>query len=169
MRQDSPGFSALASVASHRQITAQRVRCVEFPPNYDAKATRFRTNRSGSPAIYLTLTKTGLASSRGESKGRIEDTMRVSLPMMRFCRDILIGCLVLAFAWGGGFALLRVMPDVVTTVLTFSGTLGLLVAGGIFVPPLTLIVMGLARKRTGLAISPLLAAGIPAAILVWTG
>lgn len=95
--------------------------------------------------------------------------MRVSLPMMRFCRDILIGCLVLAFAWGGGFALLRVMPDVITTVLTFSGTLGLLVAGGMFVPPLTLVVMGIARKRTGLTVSPLFAAGIPAAILVWTG
>jgi hypothetical protein len=95
--------------------------------------------------------------------------MRASFPMMRFCRDALIGSLVLAIAWGVGFALLRVMPDVITTILNFSGTLGLLTAFGIFVPPLTLIVMGIARKRPGLTVSPLLAAGIPAAALVWSG
>lgn len=97
------------------------------------------------------------------------DTMPASLPMMRFCRDALIGCLVLVGAWGGGFAVLQAMPDVVTTILNFSGTLGLLTAFGIFLPPLTLIVMGIARKRIGLVVSPLLAAGIPAAALVWTG
>ncbi len=95
--------------------------------------------------------------------------MSASFPMMRFCRDVLIGCLVLAIAWGGGFLLLRVMPDVVTTILNFSGTLGLLVAFGIFAPPITLVVMGMARKRSGLTVSPLLAAGIPAAVFVWAG
>ncbi|MDQ7248852.1 hypothetical protein [Dongia sedimenti] len=95
--------------------------------------------------------------------------MHASLPMLRFCRDVLIGCLTLAIAWGGGTLLLRVMPDLITTILNFSGTLGILTAFGIFVPPLTLIVMGVARKRSGLVVSPLLAAGIPAAVLVWSG
>lgn len=95
--------------------------------------------------------------------------MLASLPMIRLCRDALIGCAVLALAWGGGFALLKVMPEMVTTVLNYSGTLGILIAGGIIIPPLTLIVMGLGRKRAGLTISPLLAAGIPAAIYLWTG
>jgi hypothetical protein len=88
---------------------------------------------------------------------------------MRFCRDVAIGCVVLAAAWGLGVGLLKVLPDAFTTILNYSGTLGILIAGGIVVPPLTLVVMGLARKRIGLAVSPLVAAGIPALVLVWTG
>jgi len=91
------------------------------------------------------------------------------MPIMRVCRDVVAGCLVLAVAWGLGFGLLKVMPDVVATVLNWSGTLGILTAFGLIVPPLTLIVMGLARKRIGLTVSPLVAVGIPAAVLVWNG
>jgi len=100
---------------------------------------------------------------------RIDSTMRASLPAMRFCGDALIGCLILAAAWGGGFLLLRVIPQVIATVLDFSGTLGILIALGLLVPPLTLVVMGLGRKRHGLAVSPLLAVAIPAAAYAWTG
>jgi len=96
-------------------------------------------------------------------------TMHASLPVLRFFRDVLIGCMVLGTAWGGGFLLLRVMPDVVTTILNFSGTLGIMIAAGIFIPPLTLVVMGMARKRRGLIASPLVAAGIPAAVFAYTG
>lgn len=99
----------------------------------------------------------------------IESTMRASLPAMRFCRDALIGCLILAAAWGGGLLLLRIIPPVISAVLDFSGTLGILIALGLLVPPLTLVVFGLGRKRHGLTISPLLAVGIPAAVYAWTG
>jgi hypothetical protein len=95
--------------------------------------------------------------------------MQKLLPILRFSRDALIGCLALAIAWGLGFALLKVTPEVVSSILRYSGTLGILIAFGIFVPPLTLVVMGLARKRAGLAVSPLLAVGVPVAVFLWTG
>jgi hypothetical protein len=88
---------------------------------------------------------------------------------MRFCRDLLFGCVVLAVAWGGGYALLNVLPAIVKTVLNYSGTLGILVAGGIIVPPLVIVVIGLNRKRIGLTLSPLVTVGIPAAAFIWAG
>lgn len=100
---------------------------------------------------------------------RIVSAMRASPPPIRFVGDLLIGCLVLAACWGGGNLLLRLMPQVVTTVLDFSGTLGILKALGLIVPPLTLIVLGLNRKRPGFTLSPFVTVGVPAAFTVWTG
>ena len=95
--------------------------------------------------------------------------MRVSFPVLRFCRDVLIGCLALAAAWGLGFALVTVMPSFLSAFLNYTGTLGILVALGIVVPPLALVVIGRSRKRLGLAVSPVLAATISAVIFISAG
>ena len=95
--------------------------------------------------------------------------MRASFPLLRCCSDILIGCLVLAAAWGLGFGLLRIMPDFLTAFLNYTGTLGILIALGIIVPPLTLLIVGRTRKRIGLALSPVFAATLSAATFLSAG
>jgi len=95
--------------------------------------------------------------------------MRASLSLIRFCGDVLIGCLALAAVWATGFGLLQVMPGFMRMVLDYTGTLGIFIAGGIVVPPVVLFVMGFVRKRHGLTLSPLVAAAIPATFFVWTG
>jgi hypothetical protein len=95
--------------------------------------------------------------------------MRASFPVLRSCSDILIGCLVLAAAWGLGFALLRILPNFLTTFLNYTGTLGILTALGIIVPPLTLIVVGRSRKRIGLTLSPVFAATLAAVTFLSAG
>ena len=86
--------------------------------------------------------------------------MRASLSLIRFCGDVLIGCLALAAVWATGFGLLQVMPGFMKMVLEYTGTLGIFIAGGIVVPPVVLFVMGFARRRHGLTVSPLVAAGV---------
>ena len=89
--------------------------------------------------------------------------------MIRFWGDVLIGCVVLAAVGAIGFALLSATPMAVGVILGFSGILGILIFGCIFVPPLILIIFGFSRKRPGLALSPFLAAGIPAGFLILSG
>ena len=84
--------------------------------------------------------------------------MRVSFPVLRCCSDVLIGGLVLATTWGLGFGLLQILPDFLSTFLNYTGTLGILIALGIVVPPITLVILGKTRKRAGLALSPIFAA-----------
>jgi hypothetical protein len=95
--------------------------------------------------------------------------MRASFPMLRCCSDILIGSLALAAAWGLGFGLLRILPDFLSAFLNYTGTLGILTALGIIVPPVTLFVVGRAKKRLGLALSPVFAATIVAATFLSAG
>jgi hypothetical protein len=82
---------------------------------------------------------------------------------------MLIGCLMLATAWGLGFALLQLLPDFLSAFLNYTGTLGILVALGIVVPPVALVVVGRTRKRLGLSLSPILAATLSAIAFVSTG
>jgi hypothetical protein len=95
--------------------------------------------------------------------------MRVSFPVLRCCSDILLGCLILATAWGLGFGLLQILPDFLSAFLNYTGTLGILTALGIIVPPITLFVVGRARKRVGLSLSPLVAATASAAAFLGAG
>jgi hypothetical protein len=95
--------------------------------------------------------------------------MRVSFPVLRLCSDILIGAVVLATTWGLGFGLLQILPDFLSTFLNYTGTLGILIALGIVVPPITLVILGKTRKRTGLALSPIFAATVAAAAFLSAG
>jgi len=95
--------------------------------------------------------------------------MRASFPMLRSCSDIVIGCLALASVWGLGFGLLQILPGFLTAFLTYTGTLGILIALGIVVPPLALYVIGRSRKRIGLALSPVVAAALAAIAFLWAG
>ena len=95
--------------------------------------------------------------------------MRVSFPVLRCCSDILIGGLVLATTWGLGFGVLKILPDFLSTFLNYTGTLGILIALGIVVPPITLVILGKTRKRAGLALSPIFAATVAAASFLSTG
>ncbi|WP_395021850.1 hypothetical protein [Dongia sp.] len=88
--------------------------------------------------------------------------MRASFPVLRCCGDILIGLLVLATAWGLGFGLLRILPEFLSAFLNYTGTLGILIALGIVVPPATLVILGKTRKRIGLTLSPVFAATLAA-------
>jgi hypothetical protein len=95
--------------------------------------------------------------------------MRASFPVLRCCSDILIGCLILATAWGIGLLVLRILPDFLSTFLNYTGTLGILTALGIIVPPVTLFVVGRSRKRLGLALSPAFAATLVAVAFLSAG
>jgi hypothetical protein len=95
--------------------------------------------------------------------------MRASFPLLRGCSDIVIGCLVLAAAWGLGFGLLRILPDFLSAFLNYTGTLGILTALGIIVPPLTLFIVGRTKKRLGLTLSPVVAATLSAVAFLSAG
>jgi hypothetical protein len=95
--------------------------------------------------------------------------MRASVPALRFFGDALIGCLALAATWGVGFGLLQILPDFLTAFLNYTGTLGILVALGIVVPPITLFFVGRVRQRRGLSFSPVFAATLAALGFIWSG
>ncbi|GAB2179725.1 hypothetical protein [Dongia sp. agr-C8] len=95
--------------------------------------------------------------------------MRASFPALRCCSDILIGLMVLATAWGLGFGLLRILPHFLSTFLNYTGTLGILIALGIVVPPVTLVILGKTRRRIGLTLSPVFAATLAAAAFLSAG
>ena len=95
--------------------------------------------------------------------------MRASVPALRFFGDALIGCLALAATWGLGFGLLQILPDFLTAFLNYTGTLGILVALGIVVPPITLFFFGRVRQRRGLSFSPVFAATLAAMSFIWSG
>jgi hypothetical protein len=95
--------------------------------------------------------------------------MRASFPVLRCCSDILIGVLVLAATWGVGFGLLRILPDFLSAFLNYTGTLGILIALGIVVPPVTLVILGRTRRRIGLTLSPVCAATLAAVAFLSAG
>jgi hypothetical protein len=95
--------------------------------------------------------------------------MRASVPALRFFGDALIGCLALAATWGLGFGLLQILPDFLTAFLNYTGTLGILVALGIVVPPITLFFVGRVHQRRGLSFSPVFAATLAAMSFIWSG
>jgi hypothetical protein len=95
--------------------------------------------------------------------------MSASFPVLRCCGDILIGLIVLATAWGLGFGLLQILPGFLAAFLNYTGTLGILIALGIVVPPLVLVILGRTRGRLGLTLSPVFAATLAASAFLAAG